>query len=99
MATILLVEDHYMSRQLLRTLFESTGHRVLEAANGWTALTLARNNHLDLIITDILLPTMDGVVFAQRLRVSACDSIPIIFIRLPAVCERSAWARAVGAVG
>ncbi len=80
MATILLVEDHYMSRQLLRTLFESTGHRVLEAANGWTALTLARNNHLDLIITDILLPTMDGVVFAQRLReVSACDSIPIIF--------------------
>lgn len=80
MATILIVEDHYMSRQVLYTLFESTGHRVLEASNGWSALTLARNNLPDLIITDILLPSMDGVEFAQRLRAApSLTAVPIIF--------------------
>lgn len=80
MATILIVEDHYMSRQVLYTLFESVGHRVLEASNGWSALALARSNSIDLIITDILLPSMDGVEFAQRLRAApSLATVPIIF--------------------
>lgn len=65
MATILIVEDHAMSRQILVTLLEFAGHRILEAAEGEGALALACSGCPDLIICDILLPTMDGREFVR----------------------------------
>ena len=80
MATILIVEDHAMSRQILVTLLEYAGHRVLEASEGEKALALARIEHPDLIISDILLPAMDGREFVRRLRTEAVqDDTPVIF--------------------
>jgi len=80
MAKILIVEDHYMSRQVLSTLFDSMGHRVLEAKEGWSALVIARCEQPDLVITDILLPAMNGIELAQRLRaMPSMEGKPIIF--------------------
>lgn len=80
MATILLVEDHAMSRQVLNTLLSYMGHRVLEAAEGAEALAIARAAHPDLVISDILLPTMDGIEFVRQLRTDTTQArTPVIF--------------------
>lgn len=80
MSTILIVEDHAMSRQVLKNLFGYFGHQVLEAADGTAALTLARSERPDLIISDIVMPTMDGTEFVRLLRKEkALERIPVIF--------------------
>src|SRR5437870_5454098 len=68
MATILIVDDRPTNRQFLLTLLGYTEHRLLEAADGAEALALVRAERPDLVITDILMPTMDGYEFVQKLR-------------------------------
>jgi signal transduction histidine kinase/DNA-binding NarL/FixJ family response regulator len=68
MAKILVVDDRPTNRQLLLTLLGYSGHRLFEAADGADALDLVRAEHPDLVITDILMPTMDGYEFVQELR-------------------------------
>jgi len=80
LAEIMIVEDHALSRQVLTNLFTSLGHRVLEATDGTAALSLVQANHPDLIISDILLPTIDGIEFARQLRsLPGKEDTPIIF--------------------
>ena len=68
MAKILVVDDRPTNRQFLLTLLGYTGHRLLEAADGAEALDLVRAERPDLVITDILMPTLDGYEFVQQLR-------------------------------
>jgi len=68
MAKILVVDDRPTNRQFLLTLLGYSGHRLFEAADGAEALVLVRAQHPDLVITDILMPTMDGYEFVQDLR-------------------------------
>ncbi len=68
MATILVVDDRPVNRELLVTLLGYSGHRLLEAADGETALVLARTERPDLIISDIVMPTMDGYELARLVR-------------------------------
>jgi len=68
MATILIVDDRPSNRSYLAALLGLTGHRLLEAEDGAQALASARAERPDLIITDLLMPTMDGYEFVQQLR-------------------------------
>jgi signal transduction histidine kinase len=68
MTTILVVDDHPTNRQLLVTLLGYRNYRVLEASDGVDGLALARAARPDLIIADILMPTMDGYEFARQIR-------------------------------
>lgn len=68
MATILVVDDRPVNRELLVTLLGYSGHRLLEAADGIAALALARAERPDLIIADIVMPTMDGYELARQVR-------------------------------
>ncbi|HVR27288.1 MAG TPA: ATP-binding protein [Candidatus Polarisedimenticolia bacterium] len=67
--TILLVEDEESVRQLVRETLESRGYRVLEAANGPAALTLADAvlDTIHLVITDIVMPGLSGHQLVQQL--------------------------------
>ena len=67
--TIMLVEDEESVRQLVRETLESRGYRVLEAANGQTALALAAEHKYDLhlVITDVVMPGLSGHELAQQL--------------------------------
>ena len=65
MATILIVDDLEASRHVLGTILTSRGHRLLEAADGLQALAAARDTHPDLVITDVVMPTMDGCEFVR----------------------------------
>jgi CheY-like chemotaxis protein len=80
MATILIADDHTANRHFLVTLLGYRQHRLLEAADGQEALRLARAERPDLIISDILMPTMDGFEFVRQLRNDpAIGQTPVVF--------------------
>ena len=68
MAKILIADDHRANRDALAALLETVGHYVLTAADGNQALNLARDNRPELIISDVLMPQMDGYELARRLK-------------------------------
>ena len=68
MAKILVVDDHTANRALAVALVARAGQQAYEAADGAEALDLVRAEHPDLVICDILMPTMDGYEFVRRLR-------------------------------
>jgi CheY-like chemotaxis protein len=80
MATILVVDDEPANRDLLVTLLGYAQHRVLEAADGAAALVQIQAERPDLIIADVLMPTMDGYELVRRLR-SQPDvaATPVVF--------------------
>jgi DNA-binding response OmpR family regulator len=61
LARILVIDDQEPVRALLRLALERAGHEVLEASNGRLGLALYRERSADLIITDIVMPEMNGL--------------------------------------
>jgi diguanylate cyclase (GGDEF)-like protein/PAS domain S-box-containing protein len=80
MASILIVDDHLLNRKFLLSLLGYGGHRLFEASDGIEALDIVHAEHPDLVITDILMPQMDGYEFVSRLRKDpAIAATPVIF--------------------
>ena len=80
MATILIVDTNPVERRAYTTLLGNFGHRLLEAGDGAQALEVARTELPDLIITDILMPHMDGFTLVRRLRAEPLlAGVPVIF--------------------
>lgn len=67
-ANILVVDDEEVSRQLLTDFLSDFGYHVQTAPDGETALSLARENPFDLIITDIRMPGMSGIDLIHSIR-------------------------------
>lgn len=79
-ATILIVDDHVLNREFLMTLLSYGGHRLLEAANGAEGLKMVMAEKPDLVISDILMPNMDGYEFVTRMHEHAeTADVPVIF--------------------
>jgi diguanylate cyclase (GGDEF)-like protein len=79
-ATILIVDANPADRRWYITLLGNYGHRLLEASDGVEALAMAQAELPELIITDILMPHMDGFSLVRRLRAEPLLSgIPVIF--------------------
>jgi DNA-binding response OmpR family regulator len=68
MKKILVVEDDDVQRELVRMALERDGHRVLVADNGAHGFELALEERPDLIVTDVWMPTADGVYLIRRVR-------------------------------
>jgi len=67
MSTILLIEDARDIRLLLAHLLESSGHRVVQADDGDTGIRLWRQAPADLVITDLIMPGIDGLEVIQEI--------------------------------
>ena len=77
---ILVVDDIAANRKLLRVILESEGHFILEAADGVEALAVLNHTKVDAIISDILMPRMDGFRFCYEVRASdSYRHLPFIF--------------------
>ncbi len=70
MATILIVDDEAPIVELLVDIISEEGHTVLQAQNGMEGLTLARANQPDLVISDVMMPILDGYALLRELRSS-----------------------------
>jgi len=68
---ILIVDDQPKNRKLLRLQLETKGYAVLEAANGMEALTMLGRARVDGVISDILMPNMDGYRLCMEIRESS----------------------------
>jgi signal transduction histidine kinase/CheY-like chemotaxis protein len=68
MARVLVVDDQAANRDLIVTLLKYAGHEPLEAADGHLALAQVRAARPELVICDLLMPTMDGYEFVRQLR-------------------------------
>lgn len=77
---ILITDDNEDARLILRRTLESNGYQVQEAENGNQALEEARLNPPDMIISDILMPVMDGFMLCREVRLDkALQDIPFLF--------------------
>ncbi len=68
MARILVIDDDEAFRTMLRRTLERAGHEVTEAAEGAAALTALSEQTIDLVITDIIMPGMEGLETIRALR-------------------------------
>jgi diguanylate cyclase (GGDEF)-like protein/PAS domain S-box-containing protein len=98
MAKILVVDDHAPSRELLAALIRSRGHLPLEAEDGAQALVLVRAHHPQVVVSDVLMPTMDGYEFVRQLRAdpAVADTEVIFYTAHYREREAQALARACG---
>jgi two-component system, cell cycle response regulator DivK len=79
--TILLVEDDEDTRYLMCLEFERRGYRVIEAADGEKAVTLAEQESPNIILMDLSLPRIDGMEATKQIReIEGMRTVPIIAV-------------------
>jgi two-component system response regulator AtoC len=93
---ILVVDDEPKMRRVLEILLQKMGHRVLGASNGVEALALFQANSVDLVITDLRMPEMDGIELLAALRAQASD-VPVMVITAHGTIETAVTAMKHGA--
>jgi DNA-binding response OmpR family regulator len=79
-AKILIVDDEINIRLMLRTLLESDGHTVSEAANGKEALSAVRREDFDLMILDLNMPVLDGMGVLGQLNELQVENKPRVIV-------------------
>lgn len=96
---ILIVDDQEENLYLLQAMFGGNGYTLDQARNGVEALERARKNRPDIIITDILMPMMDGFSLCRECKKdSALKHIPLVFYTATYTDERDrAFALSLGA--
>jgi two-component system, OmpR family, alkaline phosphatase synthesis response regulator PhoP len=77
---VLIVEDNTEIQQLMKFWVESIGYQALTADDGIEAIDKVRENRPDLILMDFMLPVLDGISAARKIRESEGDQIPILLI-------------------
>jgi len=98
MATILVVDDYPVIQRLLRYTLERDGHEVFVTSDGFQALKFLAENAVDLIITDVAMPDMDGLELLKRVRAEeAFQAIPIIMLTASGQDKDRLEAREAGA--
>ena len=76
--TVLVVDDEKPLRDFVRRNLEARGYKVLSAANGLEALAVFENEQIDLVILDVMMPHLDGLETARRIRKDS--QVPIIIL-------------------
>lgn len=79
MFKILIVEDDVELGQLFRRVLEKNGYETINACDGLDALEKMETEYIDLIISDIMMPNMDGYEFVRELREARIDT-PVLMI-------------------
>jgi putative two-component system response regulator len=97
--TILMVDDNPANLQVLQTILEGQGCRLLTARDGAGALSVATKEKPDVILLDIMMPDMDGFDVCRNLKADpATFEIPVILLSAPEMTEDKVRGLEMGAV-
>ena len=78
---VLIAEDYADIRQMTRIMIEMIGYEVVEAANGYEAVKLAKETKPDVVLMDIAMPELNGITAASMIhQIAECRDVPIIAI-------------------
>jgi len=101
MAKILAVDDSASMRQMVSFTLKGAGHDVFEASDGVEALTMAKSQSgVDLVISDINMPNMDGISLIRELRnLSDYKFTPILMLTTESGSDKKSEGKTAGATG
>lgn len=100
MATILAVDDSASMRQMVSFTLKGAGYDVVEASDGVDALGKAKQGKVDLVLTDINMPNMDGISLIKELRkLPAFKFTPILTLTTEAGSDKKMEGKQAGATG
>ena len=98
--TILAVDDSASIRQMVAFTLRGAGYEVIEAVDGQDALDKASHHQVNLVLTDINMPKMDGLKLLELLRkLTSYQSIPILMLTTESGGDMKAKGKAAGATG
>jgi two-component system chemotaxis response regulator CheY len=87
-------------RQMVKATLQSAGYGVVEAADGQEALDYARENSVDLVISDVNMPRMDGIRLVHELRaLPAYRLTPLLLLTTESSLEKKQEGKRAGATG
>jgi two-component system chemotaxis response regulator CheY len=97
---ILIVDDSESIREVVSFTLENEGYDVLIANDGTDALKFLDGRHIDLIITDLHMPEMDGITLIREVRkMPNYQRIPILFLTTESQAAKKMEAKDAGATG
>ena len=97
-ATILTVDDSASMRQMVSFTLKRAGYTVVEAADGVEALNYARTSAVDLVLTDVNMPNMDGISLVRELRqLQAYKFVPMLMLTTESGQDKKMLGKAAGA--
>ena len=100
MRTILTVDDSTSMRQMVRATLQSAGYGVVEASDGQEALDFARTRAVDLVISDVNMPRMDGITLVSQLRALPSYRLtPLLLLTTESSQEKKMEGKKAGATG
>lgn len=98
--TILTVDDSPSLRQMVRLTLVGGGYDVIEASDGKDALSKANGASVNMVVTDLNMPVMDGLALIRELRkLPAYKGIPIVFLTTESDESKKREAKEAGATG
>jgi two-component system, chemotaxis family, chemotaxis protein CheY len=98
--TIMTVDDALTMRKMIAFTLKTAGHEMLEAPDGLAAFQLLEQRPVDLIISDVNMPNMDGIELTRQLRQTALHRrTPILLLTTESDDSMKAKGKAAGATG
>jgi two-component system chemotaxis response regulator CheY len=99
-ASILAVDDSASMRQMVSFTLKGAGYDVVEAADGVEALGIAKGRKVNLVITDVNMPNMDGITLIKELRsLPSYKFTPLLMLTTESGADKKQQGKAAGATG
>lgn len=100
MAKILAVDDSASMRQMVSFTLKGAGHTVIEATDGAQALQIAKGQSVDLVLSDVNMPVMDGIELVKNLRqLPSYKFTPILMLTTESAGDKKNEGKSAGATG
>jgi two-component system chemotaxis response regulator CheY len=97
---VLSVDDSASIRQMVRLTLQGAGYEVIEAVDGVDGLAKAKTTVVNMVVTDLNMPNMDGLQLIRALReLPAYRGVPILFLTTESDDEKKKEAKSAGATG
>jgi two-component system chemotaxis response regulator CheY len=100
MASILAVDDSASMRQMVSFTLKGAGYEVIEAVDGVEALNVAKGRSVNLVLTDVNMPNMDGISLIKELRaLPSYKFTPLLMLTTESASDKKQAGKSAGATG